>query len=127
MNSGKPTVAVVGASADRAKFGNKAVRAFRDAGWTVYPIHPTLAEVESIPAYPSLDEIPVRSLDRVSLYVPPTIGEKVLDQVARMSVGEVWLNPGTESPSILERARELRIAIIQACSILAVGGDPGRE
>ena len=40
--SGK-TVAVVGASANRTKFGNKAVRAFRDAGWTVFPIHPTLA------------------------------------------------------------------------------------
>ena len=95
------TVAVVGASADRTKFGNKAVRAFRDAGWIVYPVHPTLPDVEAIKAYPSLDAVPVDALDRVSLYVPPAVGEQMLDQIARKKVGEVWLNPGTESPSLL--------------------------
>ncbi len=119
------TVAVVGASADRSKYGNKAVRAFRDAGWTVFPIHPALAEVEAIKVYPSLDSLPVDRLDRVSLYVPPGIGAQVLDQVARMKVGEVWLNPGSESPELLDRAEELGITVVQACSILAVGRHPG--
>jgi uncharacterized protein len=119
------TVAVVGASADRLKFGNKAVRAFRDAGWTVFPIHPTLAEVEGIAAYPSLDSVPVHALDQVSLYVPPRIGAQVLDQVARKDVGEVWLNPGSDSPEILDRAAELGINVIQACSILGAGQHPG--
>jgi predicted CoA-binding protein len=119
------TVAVVGASADRFKFGNKAVRAFRDAGWTVFPIHPTLAEVEGIAAYPSLDALPFHELDQVSLYVPPKIGVQVLDQVARKQVGEVWLNPGSESPEILDRAAELGVNVIQACSILGIGQHPG--
>ena len=43
------TVAVVGASADRTKFGNKAVRAFHDAGWTVFPIHPVLSKWRACP------------------------------------------------------------------------------
>jgi uncharacterized protein len=119
------TVAVVGASADRLKYGNKAVRAFRDAGWTVFPIHPTLAEVEGIAAYPSLDSVPLHELDQVSLYVPPKIGAQILDQVARKDVGEVWLNPGSDSPEILDRAAELGINVIQACSILGVGQHPG--
>jgi uncharacterized protein len=119
------TVAVVGASADRIKYGNKAVRAFRDAGWTVFPIHPVLAEVEGIAAYSSLDALPIHELDQVSLYVPPKIGVQLLDQVARKKVGEVWLNPGSESPEILDRAAELGINVIQACSILGAGQHPG--
>jgi predicted CoA-binding protein len=118
------TVAIVGASANRTKFGNKAVRAFRDAGWTVFPIHPTLAAVEGLPAYPDLDSLPVAALDQVSFYVPPHIGVNLLEQVERKSPREFWLNPGSESPAILARADELRLNVIQACSILGVGQHP---
>ncbi len=118
------TVAVVGASADRSKYGNKAVRAFRDAGWTVFPIHPTLKEVEGLAAYPSLDVLPVAELDQVSLYVPAHAGIHVLDQAVRKRPRELWVNPGSESPELLDRASELGLSVIQACSILAVGKFP---
>lgn len=119
------TVAVIGASADRSKYGNKAVRAFRDAGWTVFPVHPTLEEVEGIKAYPSLDAVPVAELDQASFYVPAEVGIGLLDQAARKRPRELWLNPGSESPELLDRASELGLSVIQACSILGVGEDPG--
>jgi predicted CoA-binding protein len=119
------TVAVVGASGDRSKFGNKAVRALRDAGWRVFPIHPSLAQVEGIAAYPSLDALPVAKLDQVTFYVPPSVGIGILHAVARKEVGQLWLNPGSESPEILARADELGLNVIQACSILGAGRQPG--
>jgi uncharacterized protein len=122
----RPTVAVIGASNDRAKFGNKAVRAFVNAGCEVYPVHPSLEEVEGLRAYRSLDGVPREGLDRVSLYVPPRVGLEVLDQVAGKQVGEVWLNPGAESPEVLARASALGLKVVAACSILAVGQDPSR-
>ncbi len=79
MSDSRPTVAIIGASNDRSKYGNKAVRAFRDQGWKVFPVHPSLSEVEGIPAYPDLSAIPVEQLDRVSFYVPPAIGLKLID------------------------------------------------
>jgi uncharacterized protein len=118
------TIAVVGASADRAKFGNKAVRAFHDAGWTVFPIHPVLKQVEGLPAYANLDSLPVTALDQVSFYVPPKIGLALLAEVQRKTVGELWLNPGSESPEILARAKVLGLNVIQACSILGAGRQP---
>jgi len=120
----RPTVAIVGASDDRSKYGNKAVRAFRDQGWEVYPIHPTLTEVEGMPAFPDLDAVPVPQLDRVSFYVPPRIGLALLDAVARKPIGEVWLNPGSESPELVARAEALGLNVIQACSILDIGQQP---
>jgi uncharacterized protein len=118
------TVAIVGASADRSKYGNKAVRAFRDAGWTVFPVHPTLKQVEGLEAYPSLDALPVAELDQVSLYVPAQVGIQILDQAIRKRPRELWLNPGSESPELLRRAGELGLSVIQACSILGVGKYP---
>ncbi len=97
---------------------------FATQGWTVFPIHPTLKEVEGISAYPSLEALPVAQLDQVSLYVPSRVGIDILDQLARKQVGEVWLNPGSESPEILARARELGLEVIQACSILGAGQHP---
>jgi predicted CoA-binding protein len=119
-----PAIAIIGASADRSKFGNKAVRAFQRRGYEVYPIHPKATEIEGLPAYASLDEVPRSDFERVSFYVPPAIGLTVLDQVARKQVEEVWLNPGAESPDLEARARELGLNVIVGCSILAVGVNP---
>ena len=122
----RPSVAVVGASTDRSKYGNKAVRAFRNAGFDVYPIHPRAVEVEGLTAYPTLGALPVERLDRVSFYVPPTVGLGVLDQVGGKTIGELWLNPGAESPELVARAEALGLTIVQACSILAIGEHPER-
>ncbi|CAN5575033.1 CoA-binding protein [soil metagenome] len=119
-----PAVAIIGASADRTKFGNKAVRAFQRMGYEVYPIHPKATDIEGLPAYQSLDAVPRSDFERVSFYVPPAIGLTILDQVARKQVDEVWLNPGAESPELESRARELGLNVVVGCSILAVGVNP---
>lgn len=124
--SARPSVAVVGASTDRAKYGNKAVRAFLRSGFEVYPVNPNAEHVEGIRAYANLEDLPVDRLDRVSLYVPPAVGLRVLDQAARLRVGEVWLNPGADTPEVVARAEALGLKVIQACSILAVGDHPDR-
>ena len=126
MSKSRSTVAIIGASDDRSKFGNKAVRAYQHLGWEIYPVHPTLTEVEGLRAYPNLDAVPERYLDRVLFYVPPKIGVGILDQIPRKQVGEVWINPGAESPELLQRAEELGLNVIQACSIVDVGESPGQ-
>jgi predicted CoA-binding protein len=105
----KPTVAVVGASADRSKYGNKAVRAYTRAGYTVYPVNPNMAEVEGLTAYPNLGLVPVDRLDRVSYYVPPEVGLQVLEQLGGKPIGELWLNPGADAPRGRRTRRDARI------------------
>jgi predicted CoA-binding protein len=116
-------VAVIGASSDRRKFGNKAVRAFRQQGYTVVAINPNEAEVEGLKTYASVLDVP-GSIDMATFYVPPEIGERVIDDVARKQISEVWLNPGAESDRLIARARALSIEPIIACSIMAVGQNP---
>jgi len=116
-------VAVVGASSDRRKFGNRAVRAFQQQGYTVVPINPHEAEVEGLKAYASVLDVP-GPVDMASLYVPPEIGERLIEEIARKGIAEVWVNPGAESDALIARARALEIQPIVACSIVAIGRNP---
>jgi predicted CoA-binding protein len=118
------TVAIIGASADRAKYGNKAVRAFARQGYAVYPVNPREIEIEGLPAFKSIGEVPVRP-DMVSIYVPPGALLKILPDIAAKGCDELWLNPGTESDEVLAEAERLGLRVIQACSIVGVGVSPG--
>lgn len=118
-----PTIAIIGASSDRHKFGNKALRAFRAQGFTVIPINPREAEVEGERAYASVLDYP-GAIDEASVYLPPAIGLAVMDELKEKGVPVVWLNPGADGPDVVDRARALGLETRVACSILGVGESP---
>ena len=120
----RPTVAIIGASADRTKFGNKSVRAHLAQGYEVFPINPKGGEIEGLQAYVDIGDVPVDNLDRVSLYVPPAVGMSLIDAIAAKGCRELWLNPGSESDELAAKARELGFEPIIACSIVDVGMSP---
>jgi len=120
----KRTVAVVGASANRAKFGNKAVRAYASQGYDVFPIHPQATAIEGHPAFAHLADVPVQRLNRVSLYLSPDVTLQLLDDLTSKSIGEVWLNPGAESDELIARLQQLRLRVVVGCSIVDIGVDP---
>jgi predicted CoA-binding protein len=117
------TIAIIGASADRGKFGNKAVRAFVRQGFTVYPVNPKETEIEGLPAFKSIAEVPVRP-NLISVYLPPPVLLKVLPAIAARGCDELWLNPGTEADEVLLEAERLGLNVIQACSIVGIGMSP---
>jgi predicted CoA-binding protein len=121
--SPRRVVAVIGASNNRQKFGNRAVRAYLEQGYTVIPINPHEREVEGLHAYASVLDVPGH-IDLASFYVPPEIGESVIVQVVQKGVGEVWLNPGADSDALIAKARALGIRPVVACSIVALGMNP---
>jgi predicted CoA-binding protein len=120
----KPTAVIIGASRDRRKYGNKSVRAHVAAGFDVYPVNPHAAEIEGLRCFPSLSAVPVDQVERVSLYVPASVGMTLLDEIAAVSPGEVWLNPGSGSRALREAAQRLGLNVIDGCSIVAVGLSP---
>lgn len=119
-----PSIAVIGASNSRTKFGNAAVRAYQARNYIVYPINPGEAVVEGIPAYSSILDV-VHQIDVVSMYVPPDVGISLLEDIKNSNPGEIWLNPGSESPELLRKAEELELNVIIGCSILNIGESPG--
>ena len=117
------TIAILGASNDRNKFGNKAVRAFQQQGYQVFPVNPKEETVEGLRAFKSSAEVPVRP-QMISVYLPPPVLLKVLPDIAAKGCDELWLNPGTESDEVLAEAERLKLNVVQACSIVGVGVSP---
>jgi uncharacterized protein len=116
------TVAVIGASSNRAKFGNKALRAFARQGFTVIPINPHETEVEGHKAYASVLDVP-GPIDMATVYVPGSVGVKILDDLAKKGIPEIWINPGADEERVLDRARALGLNVIVACSIIGAARD----
>jgi predicted CoA-binding protein len=119
------SVAIIGASKDRSKYGNKAVRAFLQQGYKVYPVNPNEKEIEGLTAFERIVDVPERP-GMVSVYVRPGILLTLLPEIAAKGCDELWLNPGTESYEVLAEAERLGLNVIQACSIVGVGVSPSR-
>lgn len=117
------TVAVIGASSDRRKFGNKAFRAYQAEGYTVIPINPNETAVEGVPTYPSVTDVPDK-IDMATVYVPPEIGITLLQGFEQKQIPEIWINPGAESDALIAEARRRKLNIIEACSIVGIGRNP---
>jgi predicted CoA-binding protein len=118
------TIAIIGASNDRRKFGNRAVRAYTRRGWQVYPVNPHETTIEGRRVHRSVADIPVSQIDRISLYVPAEVGLQVLEGIARNPPRELWINPGAESPELIARAQELGLNVVVGCSIVDIGESP---
>lgn len=117
------TVAVVGASSNRDKFGNKALRAFRAEGHRVIPINPTAQSVEGIRAYASVLDVP-GPIDMATVYVRPDVTLRLLDEFEEKRIPEIWINPGAESDEVIAEARRRSLNVIFACSIVGIGRSP---
>ena len=117
-------VAVVGASSDRRKFGNKALRAYQAEGYRVIPINPNEREVEGLATYASVLDVP-EAIDVATVYVQPDIALRLLAEFDQKKIPEIWINPGADSDEVLIEARRRKLNVIAACSIVAIGRNPG--
>jgi hypothetical protein len=84
----------------------------------VYPINLHANDIAGVKAYPSLDQVPLATIERISVYLPAETGLMLLDQIAAKQPREVWFNPGSESNELLERAESLGLPVIAACSLI---------
>ena len=118
------TVAVVGASSSRAKFGNKALRAFLSEGHRVLAINPNETEVEGVKTYASVLDVP-GPIDMATVYVQPDVTLRLLDEFQRKGIAEIWVNPGAEDEAVIAEARRRKMNVFFACSIIGIGRNPG--
>ena len=119
-----PSVAVVGASDDPAKYAHQAVLRFAALGYTVWPVHPSGAAVAGKRCYTGLSALPGRP-DVVSMYINPRIGAGLAAAIAVAKPQLVILNPGADGEPVLSALRGLGLRVVEACSlVLLAQGDP---
>lgn len=119
------TIAVLGASENRSKFGNKCVRAYLQAGWNVQPVNPKASQIEGQEVYASLADLPAPP-DRIAVYLPPSVSAGVMPEIADAGAGDVYFNPGSADRRVLDLARELGVPALQSCAIVDIGLSPSQ-
>jgi predicted CoA-binding protein len=115
--------AVVGASADREKYGNKVLRAYLQQHLPVHCVHPRERSIEGVTCDRTLAELAARvpgGIRAVSIITPPGVTEDIVEQAARLGIHHLWMQPGSESPRALERARTLGLDVIAGGPCLLV-------
>jgi len=114
--------AVVGASQDRSKYGNKVLRVYLQHELTVFPVNPRIDEVEGLRCYPDLESLP-EPVHGVSIITPPKVTETIVEQAGRIGIGHLWMQPGAESEAAIGLAEQLGINLIVGgpCVLVVMG------
>lgn len=109
--------AVVGASNDETKYGNRIFRSLANSGYQVYPVNPKGGEINGAPVYASLADLPQRP-EVVDLVVPPAVTEQIVKQIQQLGLSRVWMQPGAESEAAIAYCREHNIQVVHdACAM----------
>ncbi len=114
--------AVVGASADRSKYGNKILRCYAQNDRTAFGVNPHEREIEGRPCFADVGSLP-EPVHGVSIITPPAVTAQVIEDVARAEILHVWIQPGAESLEVLERCEALGLEWIGGgpCLLVALG------
>lgn len=117
-----PAFAVVGASRDRTKYGNKVLRCYLQHDRRVFPVNPTASEVEGLTAYQSLSALP-EPVKSISIITPPHVTETIVEEAHEAGVELLWMQPAAESPAAVDRAAALGMNVIAdgSCVLVVLG------
>jgi predicted CoA-binding protein len=115
--------AIVGASDKPDRYSYKIFRLLRGRGYTVYPIHPKLPEVEGVPCHASLSDLPEKP-DVINLVVNPSVGIEVVAEAAKLGVDLIWAQPGAQSAEIDQAAEKAGIQMVNDCVLVELAARP---
>lgn len=100
LNEGDPVIAIVGASDNPAKYGNRIYRDLKGKGYRVYPITPTRDTIDGDPAYGDLADLP-ETPDLVNYVVPPPRTLRLLARAQELGLMRAWVQPGAENEDVM--------------------------
>jgi hypothetical protein len=109
--------AVIGATDNPQKYGNRIVKNLKSRGYEVYPVNPKLKELEGLACYASLADIPVR-VDVADFVVPPEVTGEILKQCLALGLDRIWLQPGSESEAAINYCKENRMKVVHSVCVM---------
>lgn len=103
--------AVIGASSNREKYGNKVLRCYLENGKKAYPVNPKDNSIEGIPVVHSVSQLP-NEVESISIITPPVTTEKIVEEAIKKGIKNIWMQPGAESNSAIQNCKHHKINVI---------------
>ena len=94
-------IALIGASNDPSKYGNKILLDLISKGHNIVPINPKEEEVVGLKSYRNINELDEKPLI-INFVVPPAVGLEVTKEMVEENYDNFWYQPGAESLEISE-------------------------
>lgn len=111
--------AVVGATANPEKFGNKIYKRLKEKGYEVYAVNPMYDIVDGDPCYNSLTDLP-KVPEVIDMVVSPKRAIPVIEEAAMLGVKYVWFQPHTYDGEVLKLTEEKGIEMVLDCVLIAL-------
>lgn len=127
--------AVVGASGDRSKFGNKVLRCYTQHQYAVTPINKKQSEIEGISCVSTLtdwyNDLASKNQNLktgVSIITPPGVTKLILQEGISLGIKNFYLQPGTydnETDDFLKEQKQSNVDlnIVKSCVLVELGFD----
>ena len=113
----KKSFAVIGATDNKEKYGNRIFKNLTSRGYEVYPVNPNLKEIEGVKCYPDIADIPVK-VDVVDFVVPPKVTESILKECKKLGLDNIWLQPGSESDAAIAFCHENKFKVVYGTCVM---------
>ena len=110
-------VVVLGASNKPARYSYQAVKLLAEKGHTVFPVHPAVSEIDGIPVFKRLADIPA-SIHTITVYLAPERSVALADEILSARPQRVIFNPGAENPSLAQRLQNKGVEVLNACTLV---------
>ncbi len=114
-----PAFGVVGASANRDKYGNKVLRCYQQNGRTVIPVNPNETAIEGIPCAATVNDLSA-DVTSISMITPPAVTAKLVPLAIEKGIQNIWMQPGAEHPDAVALCRQRGVNVIADGSCLLV-------
>ena len=110
-------VALLGASDKPDRYAYLAFQLLREKGHTVFPVHPRLSDIEGVPVFSSLKDIP-QPVHTVTLYISKVHSDAMIDQILAVHPARIIFNPGSENEALEVAAGMAGIETLHACTLV---------
>jgi len=114
-----PAFGVIGASANRNKFGNKVLQCYLQNGKNAVPVNPNEIEIEGVACAATISELPPE-VTSISMITPPAVTAKLVQLAIEKGIRNIWMQPGAEHPEAVSLCRQHGVNVIADGSCLLV-------
>ncbi len=111
------SIAVVGVSRNKNKFGYIAYKNLKDKQFKVFPVNPNVEAVDSDKCYPNLSSIK-ENVEGVLLVVPPQQSEQVVKEANNLGIKSIWFQQGSSSEQAIKFCEDNNIDYVSGECIM---------
>jgi uncharacterized protein len=111
------SIAVVGASRNRLKYGNIVYRDLKSKGYEVFAVNQAAKTIEGDPCYRDLRSLP-QPVDAAIFIVPPIRTEAVVKEALELGIRWFWMQPGAESEAAVRLCEDAGARVVSGLCIL---------